>query len=225
MLIIFDLDDTLIDTSGSIIPNQLKKAFDKMVDCGLDIENPEEALETLQRIDNKSESSRHALKEFLEIHDQPISLLESLCEVVYKNLDLQTPIYPTTGACEVLTDLFQKRHKLAVVSIGVPHLQLEKMKKAGIDTAFFSRIIVCEDTDKKIYYKQLMEELNVSSHEVVVCGDRIKRDLIPAKALGCRTVHMKWGRGLHQQGNARDIDFTVASLLQLKSVILQLENY
>lgn len=224
MLIIFDLDDTLIDTSGSIVPYKLHKALQAMINRGLVVDHFHKALEILKMIDAYSESTLHALKEFLEIHDVPQEkFLEVACHEVYHSQDFEQDVLPTKGAIETLFDL-SKKHSLAIVSAGVLDIQLEKMKKAGIDTSIFSRIVVCKEGGKKQYYEQILGDLKFQPRDVVVCGDRIIRDLSPAKALGCFTIHMKWGRGLRQKREAQEIDFSIASLDQLKSIILQLEK-
>jgi FMN phosphatase YigB (HAD superfamily) len=223
LLIIFDLDDTLIDTTGSILPHRLRKALQVMMEEGLVIEDFEAALSMMTTINARSDSTQHALKEFLEIHDAQESLFQRAYQEVYEKKYFDYDISPTKWAIEVLMDL-SKKHTLALVSVGIKEIQMEKMKKAGIDTSLFSRIIVCKEPNKRIYYQQLIEELKVSPLEVIVCGDRIKRDLSPGKALGFKTIHMKWGRGLHQKGEKGEIDFTIASLDQLKPIIMQFEN-
>ena len=67
MLIIFDLDDTLIDTSGSITPVKLEQALAKMVEAGLQVGDFQESLTILKRLDIATESASQTLLEFLEI--------------------------------------------------------------------------------------------------------------------------------------------------------------
>lgn len=224
MLIIFDLDDTLVDTSGSIIPYKLQQALRLMVKHGLELPDFQQALSMMTTMDARSDSTYDALKEFLEIHDAEKKFLQIAYQEVYENQIFEYDVLPTKGAMEVLIDL-AKKHTLAVVSAGIKEIQLEKMKKAGIDTSVFSRIVICEAFNKKVYYQQLIEDLKIVPSEVLVCGDRIKRDLIPGKALGFKTVHMKWGRGLHQKGDIGDIDFIIDSLEQIKPIVMQFENH
>ncbi|MBU6447143.1 MAG: HAD family hydrolase, partial [Verrucomicrobia bacterium] len=84
---------------------------------------------------------------------------------------------------------------VALVTGGHPPFQMEKLEKAGIDRSFFSKIAIPEDSIKKPFYEALLREFSIRPQEVVVCGDRIAMDLAPAHALGCQTVHMRWGRG------------------------------
>jgi putative hydrolase of the HAD superfamily len=223
LLIIFDLDDTLIDTSGSIVPFRLDFALQRMIKAGLSILDFDQALSRLKAMDETAHSTKEALGEFLEIQGASSGFLEIGCKAVYDHHEFSFPVLPTEAAPDALLDLY-KKHTLAIVSIGTKEIQFEKMKKAGIDTSLFSRIIICQDPFKKQSYHDLMEDLGVTAQNVIVVGDRIKRDLAPAKALGCKTVHMKWGRGLHQKGDKEEIDFSITSIDQLRSIITQLEN-
>ena len=223
MLIIFDLDDTLIDTSGSVVPFRLETALHSMIASGLTLQDVAAGLARLTAMDETAHSTREALCEFLEIEEADPKLLEIGCDVVYKSKEFTFPVESTKDAKEALMEL-AKKYTLAIVSVGVKEIQFEKLKKAGIDTSMFSRIIICQDPFKKQSYQTLIEDLGVSPYQVVVVGDRIKRDLAPGKALGCKTVHMRWGRGLHQKGDKEDIDFSITTLDQLRPIMAELEN-
>ncbi len=218
MLIIFDLDDTLIDTTGSITPIQLEKALHQMMEAGLEVGSFEEALKVLKRMDFSSESASQTLKEFLELVDADPALLSVGEAVVYGDLPADLAVFPLDYAVEVLNHL-KESHQLALVSIGKPHQQLLKMKNAGLDSTIFSKIVISEKEDKKSFYQEVLDELNISPSKTLVCGDRVKRDLTPAKALGCRTIQMLWGRGLSSTRNASDVDFTIRQLSQIQEII------
>ncbi|MCH9630879.1 MAG: hypothetical protein S4CHLAM37_08890 [Chlamydiia bacterium] len=194
-----------------------------MMDKGLEVTSFDQAFERLRVLSVSSSNTQSAIKEFLEIHDADPALASIAIDEVYRNKSFKYDVLPTLGAKEVLMELARK-HVLALVSVGIKEIQLKKMKKAGIDTALFSRIVVSESPDKKMYYKQLLEDLRVSPLEVLVCGDRVKRDLTPGKGLGFKTVHIKWGRGVHQKGSKSQVDFTITSLKELKPIIAQFEH-
>ena len=100
-----------------------------------------------------------------------------------------------------------------------------KLKKAGIDSSLFCKILILEKKNEKKYcYESLIQELNLSPGDVIVCGDRIPIDLVPAKQLGCKTIHMKKGRGLHTAGSEREVDFTITHLSQIGKVLADLSN-
>ncbi len=218
MLIIFDLDDTLIDTTGSITPHQLEKALHKMVEAGLKVGHFEEALITLKRMDLASESAGQTLKEFLELVDGDPAFLKMGEEIVYGEIPEDLAVFPLEYAATVL-DSLKETHELALVSMGKPHQQLLKMKSAGLDSTIFSKIVISEQEDKKPAYQAVIEELNMRPEKTVVCGDRVKRDLTPAKELGCKTIQMQWGRGLSTTKNSADVDFTIRKLSQIQEII------
>jgi putative hydrolase of the HAD superfamily len=222
LLIIFDLDDTLIDTSGSITPHALKRALRAMISAGLYVPSFNQALEYLSRINAAALSGAAALTEFVEIHEGDAKFISIGKREWYGDLPADLAVFPLDGAIELLKEL-SISHKLALVTGGKMALQMEKMKKAGIDTAIFSKIIASEDGNKKNYYHEVKNTFGYSAKDVLVCGDRVLIDLTPAKELGFKTVHMRWGRGLTMQ-NAKsgDIDFQINALNQLKDIIKNL---
>lgn len=224
MLIIFDLDDTLIDTSGCITPIKLEDALRLLVQEGLELPHFEEGLELLKRLDSISDSSRRSLAEFLEISNADPRLLEIGLKEIYENISADLPVFPLDGAIEVLNELALD-HQLALVTIGKQQQQMEKLKKAGIDSGIFSKIAVSEERDKKKYYQMIVEELGYTPSEVVVCGDRIPVDLAPARELGCKTIQMRWGRGLNSIGFKSDVDYTISHLKELKEIITSLMTF
>lgn len=218
MLIIFDLDDTLIDTTGSITPIKLEQALLKMCAAGLDVGDPEEALLVLKRLDHGAESAAHTLAEFLEILGADKKYFEIGKKEIYSDLSHDTPVFPLEQTIEVLDEL-KELFTLALVSKGKPQTQALKLKNSGIDSTIFSRIIFSEEESKKNHYRKVLEELSFSPAQTVVCGDRVGRDLVPAKELGCRTVQMKWGRGSRLPHSMEAVDFCITKLSQLKGIL------
>lgn len=218
MFIIFDLDDTLIDTSRVITPIKLKQALEAMQKEGCFIPDFQEALGQLLALNEKAESAKDALKEFVFLRKAAEKFFLLGIDVVYSPLEENFSVSPTEGAIDLLSYLCGE-HNLAIVSIGKEAQQLFKMKKAGIDSRFFYKIILSEERDKKKHYQQLMKEWGVTASEVIVCGDRILLDLLPAKELGCTTVHIKQGRGVHSKGPPGSVDFTIENLVEFTDVL------
>lgn len=227
MLIIFDLDDTLIDTTGSITPIKLEQALTKMVEAGLQVGDFQEALAILKRLDTATESASQTLLEFLEIINADKKYFDIGHTEVYGPLPQDFPVYALDQALDILSEL-SSEHQIALVSMGKPDQQLLKLKNAGIDSTIFSKILISEDRDKKPHYKTILDELGFTPSQTLVCGDRVKRDLSPAKELGCITVHMQWGRGLSSLLSAlphfiaRDVDYAIKKLSQIKDILITL---
>ena len=218
MLIIFDLDDTLIDTSGSLTPHRLKRAFERMREAGFATEEPQQALEMLQRLNETAKSARAALAEFTEIHQLGEEFFRIGIQEMYENPLIDIPLPPLDGAPELLRSL-SLSHPLALVTLGLEEIQREKMKKAGIDSTFFSKIIVSSEQSKKPHYRVIMELLGYPPAKTFVCGDRVEGDLLPAKELGCRTVRVKRGRGLNDSSPPFVVDHTIAHLKEIEGIL------
>ena len=222
MLIIFDLDDTLIDTSGCITHHKLKDALHAMVEEGLVLENFEAALEQLRRLNNSSESARAAVAEFVEIGGVDKRFLEIGVKEIYENISPDLPVFPIDGAIELLAEL-REQHQLALVTIGKLSLQMDKLKKAGIDSTIFSKICVSEERSKKPHYEMIVGELGYAPADVIVCGDRVALDLAPARELGFKTVQMQWGRGMNSAFFKSDADYCISQLKEIKTIVERLK--
>jgi FMN phosphatase YigB (HAD superfamily) len=189
-----------------------------MCEEGLVLAQKEEALAQIKQLDQTKLTSRDTLIEFLEIHQADEKFLEIGMKALTENPLIQMPLKQVEGAMEILRHLKEK-HILGLVTMGCPGVQFAKLEKAGIDLTLFSRIAVSEDRNKKIYYEKFARELGFSPSEVIVCGDRIHIDLVPAKELGFKTVHLKNGRGLNSVEPKSAVDFTIFQLNEMKGVI------
>ena len=191
-----------------------------MLQAGAPLVNQQQALEMLHRLDKTAPSARHALEEFVELLSLEKKYLDLAVKEVYESALPETGVFPLDQAKEVLEDLC-RAHYLALVTVGNQELQLAKMKKAGIDSALFSKIVVTEKKDKKEHYKAIVEGLGISAADVFVCGDRVPIDLSPAKALGFTTIHMRSGRGMMRMGEGQDVDYAIAHLSEIKEILLK----
>lgn len=209
MLIIFDLDDTLIETSKCLTPLYLRLAFDAMGLSG--------TWQELVAINEKSLSSRIALREFWSSRSDREEILQAGLEALKTPIPSEAKIEPVPGANEVL-DTLQVHHTLALVTAGYPELQLQKMEKAGIQPSQFSKLIVGSGPSKKSDYQRVLAELQFDPSEAVVCGDRVEIDLTPAKELGLYTVHFRNGRGLFHSTPKESVDLTIQTLKELQEV-------
>ena len=220
MLIIFDLDDTLIDTSGTIVPQRLNFAFKKMVDSGLCFERPEGQMEKLFQINKEAISAKEALKEFLSGHNAIEKYFEIGLNAIYNEFDPSIKVSSRKGAIKILNEL-KKSHELALVTIGKDEFQRIKLKNAGIDFSLFSIINVIDCEDKKPFYKKIIGSLEKKASETLVCGDKIHTDLKPAKELNCITVHMRYGRGASDRNKGFEsfVDYNIEELEELKGII------
>lgn len=217
MLIIFDLDDTLIDTSGSIIPFKMKECLKLMVKNGLELADFDAAYKRLLIINTSCLSSKAALEKFTLEVGKGITFVKSILEELEAPLPKNHLIKMTPGA-KVILETLRNDHTLALVTAGSLRFQMEKLEKAGIDRSIFSNIAVVESSTKKLYYQRLIQEFSVLPQDVIVCGDRIEGDLKPAHELGMQTVHMRFGRGLVKETDDW-VQHQIHTLSELKRIV------
>lgn len=221
MLIVFDLDDTLVDTSGCVIYPLLKEALLAMMRVGLVLEDPSGALAELRQFNAVAGSAKEALVQFTEKRRADKRCLEVALETLYPAKLPDLPLEPLEGAVALLGEL-SPEHLLALATRGRPSIQRWKLEKAGIDSSFFSKILIIEEGSKKPLYEELIEGFECAPADVLVCGDRICPDLTPAKELGCRTVHMRWGRGLSAPLSHPDVDYSIHKPSELRAIIREI---
>lgn len=105
-------------------------------------------------------------------------------------------ITPFPGIPDLLADLQTAGIRLAVITNSDPgeaHLRLELLGIAG-----FFEAVITPDTfgikkpDPAVYQKTL-DLLGVAAGEAVMIGDRLDRDVTPAREAGMRAVHAAYG--------------------------------
>lgn len=216
MLVIFDLDDTLIETSACLTPHYLMRAYEAM-------QLPEASLAELIELNEQAKSAKDAVREFWRRY----SLDEDLCQIGLNALNgplpKGVPIKLVPGALELLDEL-QVSHTLALVTIGDEEFQLAKMEKAGIQPKRFSKLIVNAGSSKKNSYQCILQEFDADPKDVIVCGDRVAADLSPAKELGIYTVHFRNGRGMVHNLPQKDVDMTINALSEFNEVFVEHES-
>lgn len=215
MLIIFDLDDTLLDTSLVTTKTLLIEIWRDLCLGGW-LAGKEEELLLLLDMDAKALKGAQALKAFCDHFQLPQECLVASLNKLYAPLMAHIPVQPVPFAIEALQQLHVE-HVLAIVSVGEREQQLAKMKKAGMDSLFFYKILCVSEGEKKCAYEELLQEQQ--GIRTLVCGDRVITDLVPAKELGCMTVHMRRGRGLCEQGDLASVDRSVTHMQELVSIV------
>lgn len=217
MWIIFDLDDTLIDTSGSITPFALRQALEAIEESEAPFGDFESAYRELLDLNATSVSSRQALALFGARRTLPAPSIDAALKWL-SDPQCWHSIAPVKGASALLHRL-TARHHLALVTRGEERVQRQKMELAGIDVQLFKKCYFCPDSAKKKSYELFALETGAVAENVWVCGDRIAFDLSPAKALGYHTVQLKWGRGLRETGLKSDVDYTIYHLDELETLL------
>lgn len=223
MLLVFDLDDTLVDTQGTIVPPLIRWVLKDIEAQGFTFADFDRALVQWLTLNQYAGSAGKGLAEFAQIYHLPHKLYQRALKHLYYHPVFTSNVRPIEGAIELLKALKQ-RHTLMLVSRGQESVQRQKMALAGIEEAWFGQChFVTKGSKKQIYSKILLSTKN-SAQNALVCGDRIKADLTPAKELGMKTVQIRSGRGLGNTGFKTHVDYTIVYLRQLSNILHKLEN-
>jgi FMN phosphatase YigB (HAD superfamily) len=214
-LLIFDLDDCLVDTWGALLPTITNQAVKAMMNAGLKVSSYEKAAVRLEEINAKSKNGTEAITTFLqELNADPKFL--DVGKKSFYNFDFDYNIKPLPGVMEMLNET---NADFALVTKGEHTAQMEKLRKAGISQSYFKKIMAVPNYNKGEYYQETLKELGYSTEDCFVCGDRYKTDLLPAKKLGIKTICVHWGRGKINPPPEGEVDFMVNDLRKVKEII------
>lgn len=208
MLIAFDLDDTLIDTSGAVTPYKIQLLSQFFELHGL-------RGEKLEQLNRTTGSLRLAICECLS-GSETQNLCEEALSLCHQLLPESFSVPTTPSASKVLNILKMRGHIITLVTGGKIDFQMDKFKKSGLEPSVFSKIRVAEDYQKMSHYMALMKEFSVLPDMCLAVGDRLQKDLEPARSLGWRTVHMRWGRGKCEK---RWVDESISDLSGLLDIL------
>ena len=198
--IAIDLDDTLIDTSGIIVPLASRAAFEAMLKLGL--EDNFLAFEQFRKIGALSMSHQLIFRKLAETMG-PKENIEASSQAgiqAFYNPVLPSSLALLPGALENLITL-KKKYSLFLVTSGAPEAQKDKVKKSGaekyFDELFFMNSFKKER--KKGAFQKIIQNLKIQPHELLSFGNRLSQEIRDAKELGARTCYFKYGEHLGEQ--------------------------
>ncbi len=220
MLIIFDLDDTLIKTSELITPWRFKQVLDHLQEVGLLQNASHSLLNDLIEKHSEYSSSQEALGDLFKKSGIDDSIIQEAAHKL-NAYDPDIPVSVFSGVYQLLNKL-KKEYQLALVTSGTMQIQNLKIQKSDLTNNYFDFIEIVEGTDKKTAYQNIFNSSN--NQKVIVVGDRIVRDLLPAKNLGFTTVLVRQGRGKHQKINKDQVDFVIDDVTEVENLIKSIEN-
>lgn len=191
--IAFDLDDTLLDTTGLLVPQASKDAFQILIDAGLslDLKTCEEMRLNLIR----TISHKDVFKKLATEHGN----LETQAAVELANKAFYHPRLPEKldllpGALENLKFLTQK-YNLYLVTAGFQDAQEAKVEKLEI-AGFFKKIYVVNSlkSEKKLTaFKMIVDEENIKPEELLCIGNSLSSEIKDARQLGAQACYFEFG--------------------------------
>lgn len=221
--VIFDLDDTLYDCSGTLVhSNRLRTArvVADAIGC-----SEKEAYELLLTLDKKKTISGDIYEEIARQYSLPASFLEDIRRTL-SNVTI-SGIKPFKGIISTLKNLKKRGLALFLVTVGRREEQEKKIDVLGL-RGMFDEITVLDTTvtgseAKKAGFREILDRHDLSPEEVLCVGDRMDRELKVAKELGIHTIMVKHGRHYQRfvsdsEGNEKP-DMYVESVTELPGIL------
>ena len=222
--VLFDLDDTLYDSS-SFADRARREAIKMMIDSGLNA-TEEEAYNILQRI-IKQKGSNYT-KHFDDLvkaimgHYEP--RITTMGIITYHNVKFAL-LRPYPDTIKTLIELKKMGLKLGVITDGITIKQWEKLIRLGI-VDFFDDVITSEEfglgKPNIEFFEYGIKKMNLNPDETIYVGDRVDRDIIPAKKVGMRTIRILEGKYKDMEDN--ESDYRVNNLLEIVEIVKNLKN-
>ena len=222
--VIFDLDDTLYDCSGSLIDASRRRAAKALVEAGLTC--TEEEVYQLQKELSEKHGPYHLI--FNEIVNK-YNADSKLINIAYKayNSSEVSEIKPFPYVISTFKELRENGYKLFLLTVGVHERQEKKINILGLKP-YFDEIVI---SDQEIglpledCMRDLIERHTINFREAVMVGDRVREELRIAKSLGMTTIQMLHGRFKNEPAvnDCDKPDYKIKRIFQI-TTILQLQN-
>ena len=229
--IVFDLDDTLLDTSGSLIPAAARRAIEAMLTVsGQREETGRAPVDVDSWLAKRNEILRRDPRADVWLRldgDEEIADIGRRAFFTYPvELMPDAALRLTDGATEIL-NWSRERATLHLVTSGDATTQNKKIERLGI-ASFFNSIQIVDATyspagplRKRAAFQKIADSNpGAVASEMISIGNRVDTDLGAAKIIGWKTVWIRYGEhaNLSPQRPEEIPDFEVPTLKDLLSI-------
>ncbi len=191
--IIFDLDDTLYDCSGTLVQKNKKiaaKIISKVIKC-TEAEALKLQIELESRLGPKADISRKIADLY--------NLSEEFCKEIAYTINTQevegVALFPETF--DTINELKRIGYRLFLVTFGNREMQEKKIKTFGLQKEFDEIIITENPLGKEKCFREILTKHCLKPEQILCVGDKIKDEIEVARKLGMPTALMNHGRHYH----------------------------
>lgn len=226
MILIFDLDDTLINTSELIVPKAANEACQILVQGGV-LQNLDALLEERQKLAVGMSHSqifpfmakKYGFAATTTLQEQEKIIQRAVHAFYSPSFTDELPLID--GALENLK-IFSKHFPLYLVTAGLEEAQNRKILAANI-RHFFRKVFVVSSITEKSKSSAFQEILRIENCLPTDClsiGNRLSSEIHDAKKIGMKTCHFRFGEHKEEtpQSPEEIPDFTIVHQKELLKI-------
>lgn len=217
--IAFDLDDTLLDTSGLLVPEASKQACEAMIAAGLQC-----SLEECLRLRREMAANHSHTDIFTRIANQfgatqkGKAIHDALERFYNPQVPSTLPLLP--GSLENILNL-KSKYNLFLVTMGAHETQSRKIKALGI-AEHFQKIYILNGfigERKESAFRDLVQISGHRPEQMLSIGNRLSSEIRDGKKIGADTCYFAYGEHLGEEPQLPEDhpDFTITHHKELIS--------
>lgn len=197
MTLVFDLDDTLLDTYHLLVPIAAREACTAMIAAGLRAQ-PEACMaeRTFFLQQNPRGDVYTHLVQYFGVHGPATAdEVAKLGYTLFHKREIREDLQLVPGTLELLQEL-ARRHTLFLVTAGDPLTQRRKVELLKIETLFRNvfYVDVLRGESKETAFRHIQNiQGEPTARSYLSIGNRIDTDIAPAKKLGWQTCWVQTG--------------------------------
>ncbi len=206
--LVFDLDDTLLDTWHLLVPRAAQSVCSAMVTAGLNCTVSECLDEREQYLHRQPRGNAytHLVQTFGLRPEAPSKdELVRLGQQAYHQFEVPEDLKLIEGVATMLAHL-RPRYHLHLVTSGRPDIQQKKMATLNLANQFERIWIVnpYQGQTKQNAFIQILQTEKCAPQELLCIGNRLDLEIKEAKQLGCKTCYVQYGEYASDRPSASD---------------------
>lgn len=194
--IIFDLDDTLFETTKYLLKSALNDSFATMIRLGLDtnLNKAFHYFDNFQKNGVQNDIFQALISEFGIKTKTNSHLVYIAGKDRFYNREIPEDIYIEKDVLQTLKQLNSFYH-LHLITAGIPRTQLKKIKVLKLDKIFPSYVVVdiAKAANKGDEIISFAKQYSLEFSQILVVGDRIDNEILYGNRLGCKTCRILKG--------------------------------